>query len=177
LSGLPDPLILRVIPAKLRGTAWFSLVLGGFLVGVCVLIMIYGQLFPAFLWIFFVVGVILMGLSALNFAIARGRPVALRLDADGLSGYYIPTLNWTEVLRVGPTGSGLGMLGIELFDRDAVRRRQRSPMMRFNLRLNLGGNWHLVVPGDVLDADLEEVTAIARQFHAAAMAADQAVRS
>ncbi len=147
--------------------------LGGFLVGLCVLIMIYGKVFPAFLWLFLVIGVALLGLGLLNFAIARGQPVALRLDRDGLSGYYIPTLNWTEVLRVGRTQPGRATLGIELFDKDAVRRRQRSPMMRFNLRLKLGGNWHLVVPGDVLDADLDAVAQTARAFHETAMERDR----
>lgn len=173
MSELPDPLVLRVIPAKMRGTAWFSCGLGAFLVGVCVLIMIYGAFFPAFMWIFFVLGVLLFGLGVLTFAIARGRPVALRLDADGLSGYYVPTLNWTEVLRIDRAYPGRETLGIELFDRDAVRRRQRSPMMRFNLRLTLGGNWHLVVPGEVLEADVDAVAATARVFHTAAMARDR----
>ncbi|WP_415919645.1 hypothetical protein [Tateyamaria sp. SN6-1] len=173
MSRLPDPLVLHVIPARMRRTGWSSITLGVFLTGICAVVYLFGAFFPLFFGLFLVIGLLLTGLGLLNLGIARGRPVALRIDRHGMSGYYVPTLNWTDILRFGRTAPGSQTLAIELFDRAEVRRRQTSLMWRFNLRLPLGGNWHIVVPGEVLEHDLDRIVATAKRFHSAAMARDQ----
>ncbi|WP_299686109.1 hypothetical protein [uncultured Tateyamaria sp.] len=74
------------------------------------------------------IGLLLVVFGTMSLAMARGRPVALRIDRHGVSGYYVRTLNWTDILRFDRMERGSGSLGIELFDRDEVRRRQRRLM-------------------------------------------------
>ena len=69
------------------------------------------------------IGLLLLWFAALAFGMARGRPVALRLDEHGVSGYYVPTLDWTDILRFDCKAARSPTLGIELFDRSEVRRR------------------------------------------------------
>ena len=167
------PLVLHVRPGKIGRGGRASIVLGLLLIGVCTLVMVYGTFFPAFLYIFLALGVLLLVFGAMSLGMARGRPVGLRVDAHGVSGYYVPTLDWTEIVRIDRTEPGSTMLGIELFDRIAVRARQRSVISRLNLSLPLSGNWHILVPGDVLEADLDAVIATARTLHTAAIDRDR----
>ena len=87
--------------------------------------------------------------------------------------YGTLVFNWTDILRVDRKEARSTSLGIELFNRADVRNRQRRLMWRFNLRLPLSGNWHIIVPGDVLDAELDDIVATAQAFHSAAIARDQ----
>ena len=171
---LPEPLVLPVIPEKVRGPARMSIGLGVFLTGFCAVAYVYGAFFPLLFGLFLVAGVLLIWFGALGLGIARARPVALRIDEHGVSGYYVPTLDWTEILRFDRMEARSRSLGIELFDKATVRARQTSRMWRFNLSLPLGGNWHIVVPGEVLADDLDRVVARAQAFQAAAIAQDQA---
>ncbi|MEO0502710.1 MAG: hypothetical protein AAFZ14_05250 [Pseudomonadota bacterium] len=170
---LPEPLVLHVMPDKMRSTARNSIGLGLFLTGLCAVVFVYGAYVPLFFNIFLVIGLLLLYFGALSIGMARARPVALRIDRHGVSGYYVPALDWTDILRFDRKEARSTSLGIELFNRADVRNRQRRLMWRFNLRLPLSGNWHIIVPGDVLDAELDDIVATAQAFHSAAIARDQ----
>ena len=170
---VPEPMVLHVMPDKMRSTARNSIGLGLFLTGLCAVVYVYGEYFPLFFIIFVVIGLLLVYFGALSIGMARARPVALRLDRHGVSGYYVPTLDWTDILRFDRKEARSRSLGIELFDRAEVRNRQNRLMWQFNLRLPLSGNWHIIVPGEVLDADLGDIVATAQAFQAAAISRDQ----
>ena len=170
-SNGTEPLVIPVKPHLLKRGGRGAIILGVILTGICLIVMVYGAFFPTFLYVFLLAGLLLMLFGGLNIGVGRKEPVALRIDQHGVSGFYVPTLNWTDILRIDR--SGKGELGIEFFDRAQVRQRQRDLMWRFNLSLPLGDGWHMVVPGSVLDADLNEVVATAQAFQAAAIARDQ----
>lgn len=164
---LPEPLVLRVMPGRMRGPGRGAVWLGGALIGLGLIPALIADRTHWLLVLAVVLGLLLAGLGVMNLMIARSRPVALRIDRHGVSGYYVPPLAWAEISRIDRTAPGANTLGIALQDRDEVRRRQRSPWTRFNLSLPLQGGWHLLVPGEVLEADLDEVVRVARAFQAA----------
>ncbi|MDB4211555.1 hypothetical protein N9769_04195 [Ascidiaceihabitans sp.] len=106
------------------------------------------------IWAVIVLGAILCGWAVLNFGIAWVRPSALRIDAFGLSGYYVPTLKWSEVSRVLVDSQSL-QLSIGLLDAHAVRMRQTNAWRRFRL---IGGV--AVVHSRGLDGDLDQIASI-----------------
>ncbi|MFC6636553.1 hypothetical protein [Sulfitobacter sediminilitoris] len=59
-------------------------------------------------------------------ALARRRPVALRMDEKGISGYYVDPATWDEIkdVRAFIAGKGHRFLGFELKDPATFRDRQ-----------------------------------------------------
>ena len=79
----------------------------------------------------FLDGLVLIGLvlfsatSATLIGIAYCKPVGLRVDADGISGYLAPVLAWEEIRRISPYRIHRGTcIGIELVDGDAFLEKQ-----------------------------------------------------
>lgn len=82
------------------------------------------------------------------FGVAYQRPVALRMDAGGISGFYADTASWDEIASVGVTTGPKGhkFLGFALHDPIGFRDRQ-SPWRRFKSWDNgRASGYHLIVP-------------------------------
>lgn len=108
-------------------------------------------------------GGLFLVLGTLNLGIARGRPVAVRLDGQGASGYYVPTLTWDEVARVGVTKDGKAF-AIEVSDIRAVRARQKTVWARLSMVKSIEGGWHILVSQQVVDMPVEDLADAANGF-------------
>lgn len=141
------------------------------------LLIIAMLVFPLFIGIFDwlillgLAGSAMFGWFALYFfGLARKNPIALRMDKQGISGFYADPASWAEIKSafayVGHKHHRF--LGFELHDPVAFRDRQ-SPWRRY---LSWGNgrhhNAHLVVPQIVLaDTTVNELAEQAQQFLAA----------
>lgn len=106
------------------------------------------------IWAVVVVALLLCSWSVLNFGIAWTRPSAIRIDNFGLSGYYVPTLEWSEISAVLIDQKDQ-RLSIVVPDMQAVRMRQSNAWRRFRL---IGGA--AVVHRRGLDGDLDQIASI-----------------
>lgn len=96
----PDPLLLRVNRRRCLLTGIFLSVMG-----FCFLayfgapgpILSLNDVFETVASVF---GLIFLGIGVFNFGLARRLPVALRLDADGISGYHVHPARWSEIRSV-----------------------------------------------------------------------------
>ena len=128
-------------------------------------------------WAFVILGAAALAFALLNVGIARARPVALRFDGFGVLGYYVPTLNWSEIKAVttfhDPRSSWHSLsqatiievgprLVFEVHDLHTLRMRQPNAWSRLKL---LGSG--VGVSASVLDGDFEHIVAIASQHHLA----------
>ncbi|MEM6304739.1 MAG: hypothetical protein AAF744_08470 [Pseudomonadota bacterium] len=115
-------------------------------------------------------GLFFLALGLSNFALAWRRPVALRLDAKGASGYYLDPVTWDEVVDVRAVRlNGRDAFGFELRDPEKVLARQ--PLLaRFRSRaLCRSFGLHLAMPLVLLQsADITRLAAQAKAFLAAA---------
>ena len=112
--------------------------------------------------------VALLGLFAIHFfGLARQNPVALRMDANGLSGYYADPAAWDEIKSVFAfTGhKSHRFLGVALRDPVAFRDRQ-SPWRRYLSWANgRQQGAHLVVPQLVIaDTTVDDLADAAQHF-------------
>lgn len=106
------------------------------------------------------------GLGAFyTLGMAWHRPVGLRIDADGVSGYYAPTLRWDEISQIMQSLSGGGRdIMVELRDRKAFKARQpRWAQVLHGLELNMGLT---PIPAHYLRAHPEHVRNLLAEFHA-----------
>ena len=109
--------------------------------------------------------------AAFFFGLAHRAPVALRMDAQGISGYYADAATWDEIkeIKVVTGHKRHKLLGFELHDPVAFRDRQTSWRRFQSWSTGRSGKVHLTVPELVLaDADVEDLAQKAQQFHAAA---------
>ena len=89
------------------------------------LIVVYHTVFDwvSLLAVATLVGSAVFAIYALGLAISK--PVGLRIDPDGISGYFAPSLRWDEIERVEPFYVHKGSaIGIMLKDPEAWRAKQ-----------------------------------------------------
>lgn len=95
-------------------------------------------------------------------------PIALRMDRDGVSGFYTAPAKWREIEKISVfTGSkGHKFLGFTLKDSFGFRARQTA-FQRFRSWDAFNGTGaHIVVPASVLrNIEVEDLLTQAKTFH------------
>lgn len=126
------------------------------------------------------IGAIAFGWPALHcFGLALRKPVALRMDAKGISGYYITPALWDEIAEIGTysqtagalrhSGETVRFLGFRLHDPVGFRDQQTAWERLRSWSSGRGVGYHLVIPGTALDNDnLDALAAQAEVFMAEA---------
>lgn len=158
---------LRVNPKRFRSIIWMCFSLGLPFAAAGAIIVGWGQEGRGFGVAVFLLGALFLFFGVMNFGIARARPVALRLDEDGASGYYVPSVTWDEVEKVGverPNDDDGGRLVFKLKDVQALRNRQKTAWARFGTMATGKEGWHLGVPQLVLDVPVDDLAATAQRF-------------
>lgn len=121
--------------------------------------------------------VLLGGFAAYLFGIAIWRPIALRMDEDGISGYFAPPVAWDEVgdVEVFKEYSERGdlfpitYLGIKLRKSSAVYRRQSHRAGERMLRKARKTGYHFLIPQLLMkDCNADWAVTQARVFQDAA---------
>ena len=101
------------------------------------------------------------------FGLAAKTPAALRMDAQGISGFYADPAKWDEIkaVKVIKDSKNDRFLGFVLTDPIAFRDRQTA-WGRFKSWSNWNGNGaHIVVPQMVLaDTDVKDLAQQAQHF-------------
>jgi len=104
-------------------------------------------------------------------AIAIGRPVALRIDEQGLSGYYIPPVVWEDVARIGvwqqPSGEytlPLTYVGIRMSNSGQLYRGQTPAGREATNKALRRSKYHVLIPQIMLEMDADQVAGIANRF-------------
>lgn len=176
-TNLSSPLMVRVNPVRLYRVAKWSAAFGVFLLLASRSTDVSGDALSLPTWAFFILSCAAFAFAALNVGIARARPTALRIDEFGVSGFYIPTLSWSEIKSVNALSDLQGdwhgfskatiievgpRLVFDVYDMHALRMRQPNAWSRLKL---LGGQ--VILSGSVLDGDLERITAMINYYHAA----------
>ncbi len=119
--------------------------------------------------------VVLMTLSfaAFYLGLAIRKPVALRMDAHGISGYFAESSIWPEIMTIESWESAKGRryLGFAFLNPDTIHSRQ-SRWRRFcnwSRNRDFGDRFQIVIPEALLmDGGVEYLAAQARAFHRAA---------
>lgn len=118
-----------------------------------------------------IVAVMSASSAVLLIGMAIRQPTALRMDAKGISGFYMAPAHWSEISKVGiRVGSKRKKsLGFTLHDHISFRDRQTA-FQRFLSWLNgVNSGYHLVVPGAILKgADVDDLARQAQTFLIAA---------
>jgi len=103
--------------------------------------------------------------------VAVMRPVAVRMDADGISGFFLVSLKWSEIARMGvfKGDKGLRMLGIAVRDPVALHAAQ-TPWHRLlsHFRRKNAGYELVLVERGMHGADVDAMLASAQDLAAAA---------
>ena len=104
------------------------------------------------------------GLSTYISGIAMFTPHGLRLDADGVSGYYAPApLKWSDIADIDLVRSGKTMvIGLRLHDRDAYWNRL-TPVQRL-FRLGQPSPFHASIPITPFALTEAELLALLRKY-------------
>lgn len=171
---MPEAVVTHVKPGKAA--------LSGGLFGFCAAIMIFAATLPVwfgapfhFLVLFGLgVGLIFAACAAYFIGIALKRPVALRMDANGISGFYADPATWDEISGVDVFEGHKSRLYLRFTLGDPGTSRPRQSQLRRLTAFNLGQRKrHILVPETVLAHG--EVKALARQakaLHSAAKGAE-----
>jgi len=103
--------------------------------------------------------------------VAVRKPVALRMDVHGISGYYAEPATWPEIMSIDAFKGTKGRkyLGFAFLNPDTIRKRQSALSKLLNWSKNPSYTYQIVVPEEILrDADVEGLAARARAFQRAA---------
>lgn len=97
--------------------------------------------------------------------LALKKPVGLRLDAHGLSGYYAPTLEWSDIRQVPQRlSSGGKIILLDLKDPKAYWARQ-SRAARVMQALNLQAGM-VAVTVHMIKAKPDDILNLIHRYHA-----------
>ncbi|MEP5732136.1 MAG: hypothetical protein ABJL67_22505 [Sulfitobacter sp.] len=121
------------------------------------------------------ISIVFGGSAAFFFGIAWRRPVALRLDRHGISGFYTPPATWDEITDIGifKDTNHNRFLGFALRDPIGFRDRQTAWGRLKSHFSNRSFGYHIIVPDIILqDADVETIAEQAKAFHTAATDAE-----
>lgn len=164
----PPPLLVRINRKRAMGLGVF---LAGF--GALVVLMALALLWqvPDEPWLALVAlasGGLFAVIGLFNLGLAMRDPVALRLDATGVSGYYPDPATWDEIKDVKyiKGQKGQAFVGFELHDPVTFRDRQ-TPWRRYLSWTNgRHKGAHLIVPQALLSGTTaKELAKEARRFH------------
>ena len=110
-----------------------------------------GSEFGTAFWIF-LGSLVFFGLPSFRFlGVAIKRPVAFRIDKNGISGYYADPATWREIadINVVTDGKGRASVGFALIDPVGFRDKQ-TPWRRFTYWSNGRGLGHHVIISHLL---------------------------
>lgn len=175
-SDIPAaPVVVRVSRGKLLalglGTALFCALLGW--IAVADILRTGEAVFASKLFISF--ALILAVCAVFVLGIAWRAPVALRMDAQGISGYYAAPATWAQIENIGVfTGhKGHQFLGFTLIGPIAFRTKQNPTRRVGRWASKSTGGYHITVPQSVLrGTNVDQLLTQARDFHAAASRSD-----
>ncbi len=107
-------------------------------------------------------------LGVANGGLTIGGPVGLRIDALGLSGWYVPPVAWAEIVDIGPEdGLGKPLMGLRLHDFDGYVARQPRRKRMFMTLTAQGSDWDWLIPLEDLEgATPSQIVEAARAIHA-----------
>jgi hypothetical protein len=108
--------------------------------------------------------------SLFFFGIAYRMPVALRMDAQGISGFYADPATWQEISDSAAFSGNKGhlFLGFALHNPVGFRDRQTAWQRLKSWSSGRGYGYHIVVPEVILkDATVEDLATKAKVLHAA----------
>ena len=116
------------------------------------------------------------GLGVLAYAVhsigvSIRKPVALRMDAHGISGYYATPSRWIEIMQIETFSGRKGRryLGFAFLNPDMVAARQSWFLRALTWADNPRGRYQIVIPEAVLTGtDVEQVAFHARALQSAA---------
>lgn len=167
---MQEPVVVRVhhVRALVIGLLTLPLAILACLFAASALIAVGPLDFAFFLSLFLAVSLVLG--CAVPLAIGLRRPVALRMDQNGISGYYCDPATWDQIDKVG-TFSGQKnrrFLGFALRDPVAFRDMQ-TPWGRYrSWSLGRGYGYHFAVPQTTIrDADVDALAQTAKTLMAA----------
>ena len=110
-------------------------------------------------------------LATLNLGLALRKPVALRMDETGISGWYSAPATWAEIAQISVLDGSKGakLLAFALHDPIAFRDRQ-SPWQRLTSAMNGRSNGHHIVISEMLLDGMRaaDLLPLAHTRHAAA---------
>ena len=165
-----SPVIVRIRRGKaaLRGGIFGTISLA--ILAICLLLASVGT--PDF-WLVFTglcIASVFAGFALFYLGIALRKPVALRMDAQGISGFYCDPATWDEIKDIGLV---IGQkhhrfLGFTLRDPIGFRDRQ-SPWRRFSSWASgRTSGHHIIVPELLLhDTCVDDLVVKAHALHAA----------
>ena len=94
------------------------------------------------------------GVATYNLGLAIQKPVALRLDAHGISGYFAAPSAWPEIMQIEAwTGSkGQRYLGFAFLNSDVITSRQSlwRRLGHWYHNPGFGYRYQIVIPEDML---------------------------
>jgi len=97
-----------------------------------------------------------LGICALGLWSLIRSPVAIRMDAQGVSGVHFPNLTWDEIAEVAPQGRGSQSgIGVRLKDRNSTVARWSLWERRFLVKLSR--SYDFVFLTDPIDASRQDV--------------------
>ena len=114
--------------------------------------------------------IVILSFAAFYLGLAIRKPVALRMDAHGISGYFAEPSVWPEIMTIESWESAKGRryLGFAFLNPDIIHSRQ-SRWRRFcnwSRNPNFGDRFQIVIPEALLmDGGVEHLAAQARAFH------------
>ena len=105
----------------------------------------------------------LVALSVYGLGLALARPVALRVDSDGISGYFAPNLRWEQIERIEARRVYKGALvGIFLKDPEGYLHSLGTwGRLRYALRKR---PYHTTVNASHMRGDVQDVVAAMERF-------------
>ena len=171
MTSQPVVAELRRGRALLLGT--LSGISGLVLLGVFLLIAATGQMEGQELVLSLCLAASLLGISAHHIGLALRRPVALRIDASGISGYFAEPAVWPEIMEIDAWQGSKGRryLGFAFLNPDIILGRQSAWRRFSNWSRNpgFGYRYQIVISEDLLqDYGVDALAAQARAFHRAA---------
>ena len=112
-------------------------------------------------------GLGLLAVGVWHIGVAITAPVALRMDKDGISGYFIPPATWGEIADIGrhEVENKKYFIGFKLIDPMEFRDRQ-TPWQRLKSHLNRRATgFDLLLPGTMLkDVDVKATVSAAHRL-------------
>lgn len=167
---MPAPVIVRIRRGKaaLRGVLCGAIALAG--LALCLLLAHVDT--PDFWLIFISLSATSMfaGFALFFGGIALRNPVALRMDAQGISGFYCDPATWDEITDIGLVigHKNHRFLGFTLHDPIGFRDRQSAWRRLASWASGRNSGHHIIVPELLLhDTSVNDLVAKAQDLHAA----------
>ena len=172
---MTPPILVPIRRSRSLMIAGSFAVLAAFCLGFFGLVLTRDAPIDALPFVTFAVGA---GCAALAFyfaGVALRAPMALRMDQNGISGYYAEPAEWREIKDIGViTGQkGHRFLGFALHDPIAFRDRQTAWRRLTSWSNGRSTGHHIVIPELILkDRSVDDLAAEANALHKGAVHGD-----